>query len=116
MRASAVTERERKESWNVGRLFLGRPGGSVCWASAFSSGHDLGILRWSPTSDSLHRGEPASPSAPLPAHALSLSQVKKKKILKECFLWVFWFLVLSYVRQATYSPVLGFHKIFRYAL
>ena len=38
----------------------GAPGGSVGEASAFSSGHDPGVLGSSPTWGSLLRGEPAS--------------------------------------------------------
>ena len=65
-----------------GKTVSGAPGWLSLLGICLQLRSDLGILRWSPTSDSLRRGEPASPSAPLPAHALSLSQVKKKKFLK----------------------------------
>ena len=58
-------------------MFKGSLGGSVGEASAFSSGHDLGVLGSGPTLGSLLSGELASPSASLPvlcslAHSLSL--------------------------------------------
>ena len=56
--------------------FKGRLGGSVGETPAFSSGHDLRVLGWSPPSGSLLSGESAFPSSlPLPfacVHALSL--------------------------------------------
>ena len=61
---------------------VGHLGGSVSWASAFFSGHDLGVLQSSPMSGSLLSGvsaypsplaPPASPLPLLPAHAFSLS-------------------------------------------
>ena len=48
-------------------LHLGRLGGSVGWASAFGSGHDLRVLGSSPASGSLLSREPAPPTPPLPA-------------------------------------------------
>ena len=59
---------------------LGHLGGSAGEASAFSSGHDLGILGSSSasvfTSGSLLGGESASPSAILPSHTPA-SQINK---------------------------------------
>ena len=45
--------------------------------AAFGSGHDPGVLRWSPTSGFLLSGESASPSAAPPACALSLKYINK---------------------------------------
>ena len=56
--------------------FLGRLGGQLV-VSAFSSGHDIRVLGFSPTWGSLLHEESASPSAPPPACALSLSQINK---------------------------------------
>ncbi|XP_059240566.1 AP-1 complex subunit sigma-2 isoform X3 [Mustela nigripes] len=50
---------------------LGRLGGSVGWTTAFSSGHDPGVLGSSPASGSQHHGESASPSDLLITHVLS---------------------------------------------
>jgi len=62
---------------------LGAPG----WLSWLSvcSGHDLGVLGWSPTSGFLLSRESASPSpsVPPPACSHSLSQVNKQIILKK---------------------------------
>lgn len=59
----------------------GALGGSVSQASAFSSDHDPGVRRSSPSSGSLLHGESASsPSASLPACAFSLSNKIFKKI------------------------------------
>ena len=51
----------------------GHLGASVGWASALGSGRDPGVLGSSPVSGFLLSREPASPSAPNPAHAFSLS-------------------------------------------
>ena len=62
-------------------ILLGHLGGSVDEVSAFSSGHDLGVLGWSPMSGSLTSGESpspsSSPSALNPMHACSLSPSNK---------------------------------------
>ena len=56
--------------------------GSVSYTSIFGSGHDPGVLGWSPTLGSLLNGESASPSpsasasAPAPAPSLPHSQIK----------------------------------------
>ena len=61
----------------IKKLDEGAPGWLSHWASDFSSGHDLGVLEWSPTSGSLLSREPASPSPSAPprngGHAPSLS-------------------------------------------
>ena len=57
----------------IKKLIWGHLGGSVSQASAISSGHDPGVAGSSPISGSPLREESASPSAPHPAHALSLS-------------------------------------------
>lgn len=51
----------------------GHLGGSAGWASAFCSGYDPNVLGWSLTLGSLLSGESASPSALIPACALSFS-------------------------------------------
>jgi len=61
--------------------------GSVGSASAFGSGHDPRVLGSSPTSGSLLRGEPASPSACRSPWlcALSLCQINEQKSPKKRF-------------------------------
>ena len=62
----------------------GHLGGSVDWASAFSSVHDFRILGWSPSLGSLLSGESSSPSPPPPLMlSLSLTQINQNKILKK---------------------------------
>ena len=53
---------------------LGRLSGSVGWVSALGSGHDPGVLGWSPALGSLLGGASASPSpsAAPPACTLAL--------------------------------------------
>ena len=52
---------------------LGRLGGSVGWAAAFGSGHDLRVLGLSPAWGSLLGREPASLSLRLPLCLLVIS-------------------------------------------
>ena len=61
-------------------MMLWHLGGSVGEVPAFGSGHDLGVLGWSPTSIVLLSGESASPSASAapPACVLSLSKKLNK--------------------------------------
>ena len=62
----------------------GRLGGSVGWASAFGLGRGLGVLGSSPTSGSLHGGEPVSSlSLCLPLCLLVVSVCQINKILKK---------------------------------
>jgi len=64
-----------KTKSQVNIYFWGHLGGSVSYASAFGSGHDLRVLGSSPMLGSLLSGESASPSlsASPPAYVLSLS-------------------------------------------
>ena len=66
----------------------GHLGGSVGWASAFGSGHDLLGPGFKPHVGSLLSGESASPSpsAP-PPHSSSLSQINRQNLfLKKTFI------------------------------
>ena len=68
---------------------VGCQGGSVGWASAFSSGCDLGVRGSSPTSGSLFSGESASP-CPFPSVLFcSISNNKIKNIKKKRMVWKF---------------------------
>ena len=74
---------------------MGHLGGSVGEASAFGSGHDPGVLGWSPMSGSPLSGKSASPSPSEPTLypppnaqpptllMLSISQINKKNLFKK---------------------------------